>query len=413
MTRALASLASILVGATLALCSSCSSPKHDDPTLAHVVGDPVRGRQLMDHFECSRCHEGAGLTAAEPEKQCMPCHQAILSGKTPGPTPAIDARWRERIAGVSEAPSLDAVGSRFRRRWIVDFLQKPHDLRPLLVSTMPRLPIGEADARDIAAYLVPHEDPVKERAEDDALLADADPALGRALLVSKGCGSCHWMTGVAPFAGQPSPVYVADPSRAMTLAPDLRNARDRMTATKLARWIRSPKDVKADTLMPTTPLTDAEVKNITAYLLRTPLAPVPHRDPPALLPNLDRPVLYPEVRDKVFQRTCWHCHSDPDLERGDVGPGNAGGFGFEPRHLDLATYEGIFAGTVDRDGERHSIFAPMPDGTPRLVAALLARHREELGEVDPALRGMPLGLPSLPMEDIQLVTTWIAQGRRR
>jgi cytochrome c551/c552 len=392
--------------------SSCAA-KPEDPTLAQVVGNPVRGRELMEHFECSRCHQGAGLAAAAPEKQCMPCHQAILDGKTPGPTREIDARWRERIAGLNEAPSLDGTGERFRRRWIVDFLEKPHDLRPLLISTMPRLPVTDADARDIAAYLVPREDPVRERAEDDALLEEGDAEQGRALLTSKGCGSCHWMTGVPSFTGQPSAVYVADPSRAMTLAPDLRYTRDRMTAAKVVRWIKSPKDVKADTLMPTTPLTPVEIKNIATYILRAPLAPLPRREMPRALPPLDRPVLYAEVRDKVFQRTCWHCHSDPDLDRGDVGPGNVGGFGFEPRHLDLATYEGIFAGTVDKDGQRHSIFAPMPDGTPRVVAALLARHREELGDVDPALRGMPLGLPSLPMEDIQLVTTWIAQGRRR
>jgi cytochrome c2 len=277
---------------------------------------------------------------------------------------------------------------------------------------MPRLPVTDADARDIAAYLVPTEDPVRERAQDASLLAHADGDRGRALLESKGCGSCHWMTGVPPFASQPQ-VVVADASRAMTLAPDLRYTRDRTTAAKVIRWIKSPKDVKADTLMPTTPLRDDEIVDIAAYVLGAPLAPLPHREAPHLLPNLDRPVLYAEVRDKVFNRTCWHCHADPDLERGDIGPGNGGGFGFEPRRLDLATYEGIFAGTVDRDGERRSIFAPMADGTPRLVAVLLARHLEEAGGADSAVRGMPLGLPALSLEDIQLVTTWIAQGRRR
>ncbi len=30
---------------------------------------------------------------------------------------------------------------------------------------------------------------------------------------------------------------------------------------------------------------------------------------------------------------------------------------------------------------------------------------------DPELRGMPLGLTPVPLEDIQLLDTWIAQGR--
>jgi cytochrome c2 len=409
-----ARFAALLAALLAAVAATACAAKHDagSPEVL-VTGDPVRGRELMDHFECSRCHQGAGLTPAAPEKQCVPCHQDILSGKTPGPTPEIDARWHDRLSGVSEAPSLEGTGQRFRRNWVAGFLVKPHDLRPLLSSTMPRLPITEADARDIATYLVPKEDPARERAEADVLFADADLDQGRALLASKGCVSCHWMGGVTPFTGQPVAVYVAEPSRAMSLAPDFRYTRERMGAAAVVRWIKNPQDVKADTLMPRTPLSDVEITSIAAYILRTPLAPPPKRELPKTVPVLDRPVLYAEVRDKVFQRTCWHCHSDPDLERGDVGPGNVGGFGFEPRHLDLATYEGIFAGTVDRDGQRHSIFAPVADGTPRIVAALMARQREESGEIDPAIRGMPLGLPALPLEDIQLVVTWIAQGRRR
>jgi hypothetical protein len=50
---------------------------------------------------------------------------------------------------------------------------------------------------------------------------------------------------------------------------------------------------------------------------------------------------------------------------------------------------------------------------PRLVRALLARHDEEAGAVSGAVRGMPLGYPPLSPEDIQLVESWIAQGRPR
>jgi hypothetical protein len=41
----------------------------------------------------------------------------------------------------------------------------------------------------------------------------------------------------------------------------------------------------------------------------------------------------------------------------------------------------------------------------------MARYGEEAGTPNPNVRGMPLGLPPLPLEDIQLVETWIAQGR--
>ena len=396
------------------VAASCKSKK-DDPALAAVVGDPARGHAAMERFECSRCHRGAELVAAAPDKQCIQCHNDILAGRTVAPTEAMEARWRERVAGLGDAPSLEATGARFRRRWIVGFLQKPHDLRPLLVTTMPRLALAEADAKDIAAYLVPSEDPIKESLADDELLEKANPAMGRELMVNKGCGTCHVMTGVPSFSGAPLPVGVVvdEPARAMTLAPDLRFTRQRMTASKLARWVKNPKAVKADTMMPTIPLTDVEARHIAAYILGAPLADAPKKATPARLANLDREVTFDEVRDKVFRRTCWHCHSDPDLEIGDTGPGNTGGFGFAPRRLDLHDYEGVFAGTVDADGQRHSIFAPMPDGTPRIVAVMLARHREEAGDDTTGVRGMPLGLPALSMEDIQLVESWIAQGRKR
>jgi hypothetical protein len=118
-------------------------------------------------------------------------------------------------------------------------------------------------------------------------------------------------------------------------------------------------------------------------------------------------VRFAEVRDRVFRRVCWHCHSEPDYALGDGGPGNTGGFGFAPRGLNLATYRGAQSGARGHQGQRRSIFRPV-DGTPLLVAVLLARQREEAG-VATDLRGMPLGLPALDAEDLQLrdtLTSW-------
>lgn len=100
---------------------------------------------------------------------------------------------------------------------------------------------------------------------------------------------------------------------------------------------------------------------------------------PARLPVLARKVTWDEVETKVFRNVCWHCHAEPDFSAGSLGD----------------------------TGERRSIFAPLPDGTPRLVAHLDARHDEERGGTLPGIRGMPLGLPALPLVDIQLVESWI------
>ena len=90
----------------------------------------------------------------------------------------------------------------------------------------------------------------------------------------------------------------------------------------------------------------------------------------------------------------------------------AGGFGFSPKRVNLAEHESILAGFVDETGARRSLFAfEAPKHEGRLVEALLARHAEEQGRPVAGIRGMPLGLPALPAEDIQLVESWIAQGR--
>ena len=59
------------------------------------------------------------------------------------------------------------------------------------------------------------------------------------------------------------------------------------------------------------------------------------------------------------------------------------------------------------------MYAKDKDGVPRLVRALMARSDEENGAPTAAVRGMPLGYEPLSAEDIQLVDSWIAQGRLR
>ena len=98
---------------------------------------------------------------------------------------------------------------------------------------------------------------------------------------------------------------------------------------------------------------------------------------------------------------------------GDGGPGNSGGLGFKPRGLNLSDYNGVAAGYLDDKGERASVFIKDEGDVPRLVKALLARHDEESGAETGPVRGMPLGYEPLSAEDIQLVESWVAQGRPR
>lgn len=404
-------------GSATAMAETAEAPPAEAEA-SEPRGDAARGEALVTQFECGRCHDGTERADAIPEtvaaadapldtKHCFSCHADILAGKLDHKPDA--ARWKKNVAHLVAAPSLTAIGDRLAYDWIVDYLVDPHDLRPNLAATMPRLAITREQARDVATYLVS----LSEGADEPELdLSQADPTHGRKLMEDKGCGSCHRLGG-APLpelagAGEGEETRVA-----VMLAPDLRHARDRWSASSLVQWIRDPLAMKPDTKMPQTPMTEDEAKDIAAYLMRGELAPTEPYAIPVLPEPLARRVSYEEVAERVLNDTCRHCHGDPDVALGDGGPGNTGGFGYAAKGLELTSYERVSAGYRDDAGERHSVFSETSDGTPRLVAALMARHAEVAGQPDPEVRGMPLGLPPLPIEDIQLVATWIAQGRPR
>ncbi len=405
-----AAVSAAIVLALVASLADCKKKKLDAAAVPAPVaiaprGDPERGHALVAQFECNRCHDGTGHEAASLEKHCVHCHQTIMAGTYDAPKATL-AKWQKIIVDLRDAPSLGETSARFRRGWIEKFLLEPRDLRPHLSATMPRLAITEEQARDIATYLA-NED------EKPVALGALDEARGKALFAAKGCATCHAFGGAPAVTAMPIPVPVANLERAMALAPDLRHARDRFRRDALATWIADPKSLKPDTTMPTIPMASDEARTLAAYVVGVAIAPVTREPAVVRLPPLARKVTWDEVSAKVFRNTCWHCHGEPEYAVGDGGPGNTGGFGFKPRGLNVAEYEGIASGAIDDEGNRRSVFAATENGASRLVRALLARRGEENGENDAVMRGMPLGLPSLSPEDVQLVESWIAQGRPR
>lgn len=394
--------------------AASSAPASNGSMVESKPADAEHGKQLVAKHECNRCHQGTGNAAPELSKDCVQCHVDIVSGKFTAKADSL-VKWKPIVAPLTEVPSLTATGKRFTRASIESFLLNPHDLRPALLQQMPRLELSRQDAKDIAAFLVPDENSPPPTAKPEGNLAR-----GRKVLDEKGCASCHAMSGVAALSPSAMPVSVDSKTmlRAKQLAPDLRYARDRFTPEKLLAWLADPKAIKPDTTMPKIPLTPEEAKDVVAYLFQAELAP---RATTTFqrLPVLERKVTFEEVDKRVLHRTCWHCHAEPDYAIGDGGPGNSGGFGFKPRGLNLASYEGISAGIKDKaSGERSSVLTKKKDvagddGLPILLRSLLARHAEENGAPPGEIRGMPLGMPALSAEDIQLVESWIAQGRPR
>lgn len=376
---------------------------------AHAGGDAAHGKALVAKYECNRCHAGTGEPAPSFDRQCVHCHELIVAEKLPFPRARLDA-WRAATHHYITTPSLASLGQTLRPSWVASFLEEPVKIRPHEEEWMPRLRVSESDARDVAAYLT-----AGSRApEEPALVGNA--ARGADVVARRGCFLCHEFTGASrsKVAMDMPAIDGATFARGMTQAPDLRLARERVRPDVLARWIRDPSSVRPGALMPTLGLTAEEADDAAAYILTTPLSPPPPAPPPiARLPLLDRHVSYEEVAARVFRKSCTHCHADPGPS-GDPGPGSTGGFGFAPRGVQLLSYRGTQLGYIAAGGSRRSLFSKEPAldrwGGSRLVAALVARHEETSGRPLAEVRGMPMGLPGLPPEEIQLVETWVAEG---
>lgn len=88
-----------------------------------------------------------------------------------------------------------------------------------------------------------------------------DPAAGAQAIEAYGCGACHTVPGVRradslvgpPLTGWGHRTFIAG-----TLANDFEN---------LVRWIQDPDSVEPGTAMPDVGVTDADARDIAAYLL--------------------------------------------------------------------------------------------------------------------------------------------------
>lgn len=367
--------ATILLTLLCALCFGCDRPP------APTSAARQRATPTLDKFECNRCHTIAGVDAPDPYFNCTGCHAAIVAGDG-APFPPDDvARWRPRIKHLVATPSLLGV-ERLQRSWFIDFVQRPHSIRPGLGEEMPRLPITPRDAAQLADEL--------GLTDTTTPTPTGDRTRGAQLYAELGCATCHAYDGGGPTFEKPTSV-------AVRRAPDLRHARDRMSPATADAWLADPQSVKPDAMMQLRVPDATDRRDLVAYLFTRPLAPQRAAAPPPLPSPVERPVSWAEVNTQIFGATCQHCHTHggPAVP-GEGGAGNTGGFGYAGRGLVLSTYDGVVAG----DGDE-------------LLRRLMARHHEVAGAPLDDVVGMPLGLPPVPLETIALLRGWLAQGSPR
>lgn len=393
------------------------------------------GTKVLKEHQCNRCHTIDAIEAAARPLHCTSCH-VFLKGLEPGKDQwnkladkygkDVIERYQRNIVHLMKVPDLTGLGHRVRPEWIASYLAQPHDLRPLLEESMIRHALDPKEIRDVARYFAAVADAPDPWAEGYVAAAapakpDADRlAKGRTLFSAKGCAGCHVYGNVK--TGIDSKTLEAGKALSL-LAPNLRFTKERTRPDVIVDWIMNPQAVSKAATMPMMGVSREEAELLRDYLFHEDpaLAAAPAVNEPEVPKPLERAVAWEEVKERVLGKVCVHCHMN-DYEK-DPGPGNLGGLGYKGVKLRMRTYETLVSGADDAKGNRYSVLVPRPgEQVSPIVQALLRRRAEAARDAMAAFQdhelpnypsgppGMPLGLPAMTDEEIQLLVTWIAQG---
>jgi mono/diheme cytochrome c family protein len=269
-----------------------------------------RGREAAGRLGCARCHRSAFPGVTDPP---------------PGPSLA------------------DAAG-RLDRTWLIEWLERPHRLRPGA-----RMPALFSDDRPgyVERWIVAQT--LAARPPEAAAKASGDARAGRREFVSVGCAACHLVPDL-PADEQPPLGRTS-----------FEGLVDRFTPEALAAFLGNPRSRYPDGRMPRIPVSPEAARDLAAYLLResrprggAPVPPEP-REIEAAIRRLRVSGIEAAGRALVTQKRCAVCHpglgdsapADVPLRR--IGP-DCTGARFD---LDDATRRSLEAYGATAAEERH------------------------------------------------------------
>ena len=157
--------------------------------------------------------------------------------------------------GGDMAPDLTWEGSSVQRQWLVDFLKNPGTLRPALIRRMPRFNFTDAEAGQLADYMMTvYQSPAIDR---DSLPLSGYPQgqveLGRQLFYGKySCQGCH---------------IVDTKTDKGYIGPTLTRVGSRLTAAWIYQWMKNPQALRPGTIEPNRAMSDEDARALTAFLM--------------------------------------------------------------------------------------------------------------------------------------------------
>ena len=153
--------------------------------------------------------------------------------------------------GGTIAPDLSIVGSQLQQKWVEGYFKVPYSLRPVMEERMPNLSIAEDEIATLTDYFF------KILISDSISIADNRDSSAEAIVRGQGlfrekygCQSCHIVGGSGGYVGPP-----------------LDKAGERLQPGWVYHWLLDPQKYKPQTMEPRAGLTEAEAKDLTAYIM--------------------------------------------------------------------------------------------------------------------------------------------------
>ena len=339
-------------------CTSCHSGLDratDFQTAGHTPRDEKQREEWIFRYGWYVDHylETPMLSMPNIEAGCYKCHNA--SPEVPRAPTLANGRDLIRIYGCfgchrmpgyegirKVGPDLATISGKLSEDWVKKWLANPKDFKS--EARMPKFwyntnNIGvqngvDWDKRNVAeinaitAYLFSKSTPRTLPAKN----TNGSAERGQELVESVGCYGCH---SVGPIQEVPNRTQTR-----RRHGYNLANQGSKVSANWIANWVQDPRQVWADSKMPSLRLTDSEVADIAAYLssLRTPeweMRAAPATDPTSLdavvfeflratsteaKARTDLAAMSPEQKnlfagEKLIERYgCYACHNVPGFE---------------------------------------------------------------------------------------------------
>ena len=240
-------------------------PEHSNAIASTIVAR--QGRALVDAMRCAACHTGLD------ELQTL------------------------------KAPDLQRLRGLTSDTDIVRRLAHPETMGAW--NSMPDFNFSEAEAQDVAAFLLQVSEAKDLPKDKIASFKDGDVDAGQKLLLTTGCVACHAMAQMpAGFEPQAAPYH----------GPDLTNVKDRRDVGWLVTWLKSPKSINPQHRMPVFALTEDEQRQIVAALSQQTTNHT--ASPPATGPekiDTDASAIA-RGRELVIKANCSSCHKISGIE---------------------------------------------------------------------------------------------------